>query len=216
MIAAAGLAAVMYMAIRDVLEHGLTIGEFTSFLTALLLVTAPLRRLVSVVGPLQQGIAAGESVFEVLDAAGRGPRRRRHARPRPGRDRVPRRDLHLRRREGPGADGHPCPGRAGRDRGDRRPLGQRQVDARQPVAALPRPGQRRRAARRRRHPPVPPGGPAQPARAREPGRDADRRLDPQQHRLQRARGERRRRRARRAGGARPRVRRGTPGRASTP
>ena len=69
MIAAAGLAAVMYMAIRDVLEHGLTIGEFTSFLTALLLVTAPLRRLVSVVGPLQQGIAAGESVFEVLDAA---------------------------------------------------------------------------------------------------------------------------------------------------
>ncbi len=69
MIAAAGLAAVMYMAIRDVLERGLTIGEFTSFLTALLLVTAPLRRLVSVVGPLQQGIAAGESVFEVLDAA---------------------------------------------------------------------------------------------------------------------------------------------------
>ena len=68
MIAAAGLAAVMYMAIRDVLERGLTIGEFTSFLTALLLVTAPLRRLVSVVGPLQQGIAAGESVFEVLDA----------------------------------------------------------------------------------------------------------------------------------------------------
>jgi len=67
MIAAFGLAAVMYMAIRDVLDEGLTIGEFTSFLTALLLVTAPLRRLVSVVGPLQQGIAAGESVFEVLD-----------------------------------------------------------------------------------------------------------------------------------------------------
>ncbi len=68
MIAAFGLAAVMYMAIRDVLEEGLTIGEFTSFLTALLLVTAPLRRLVSVVGPLQQGIAAGQSVFEVLDS----------------------------------------------------------------------------------------------------------------------------------------------------
>jgi subfamily B ATP-binding cassette protein MsbA len=67
MIAAFGLAAVMYVAIRDVLDAGLSIGEFTSFLTALLLVTAPLRRLVSVVGPLQQGIAAGESVFEVLD-----------------------------------------------------------------------------------------------------------------------------------------------------
>jgi subfamily B ATP-binding cassette protein MsbA len=69
MIAAIGLAAVLYAAIRDVLREGLTIGEFTSFLTALLLVTAPLRRLVSVVGPLQQGIAAGQSVFEVLDQA---------------------------------------------------------------------------------------------------------------------------------------------------
>ncbi len=58
----------MYMAIRDVLKQGLTVGEFTSFLTALLMVTAPLRRLVSIIGPLQQGIAAGESVFEVLDA----------------------------------------------------------------------------------------------------------------------------------------------------
>ena len=69
MIAAFGLSAVMYVAIRDVLGEGLTVGEFTSFLTALLLVTAPLRRLVSVVGPLQQGIAAGESVFEILDTA---------------------------------------------------------------------------------------------------------------------------------------------------
>ena len=69
LIAALGLAAVLYMAIRDVLQERLSSGEFLSFLTALLLVTAPLRRLVAVVGPLQQGIAAGESVFEVLDAA---------------------------------------------------------------------------------------------------------------------------------------------------
>jgi len=72
MIAALGLAAVMYVAIRQVLEKGITIGEFTSFLTALLLITAPLRRLVNVVGPLQQGIAAGESVFEILDSPGEG------------------------------------------------------------------------------------------------------------------------------------------------
>jgi subfamily B ATP-binding cassette protein MsbA len=69
MIAALGLAAVMWVAIRDVLGEGLTVGEFTSFLAALLLVTAPLRRLVSVVAPLQQGIAAGQSVFDVLDQA---------------------------------------------------------------------------------------------------------------------------------------------------
>ena len=68
LIAAFGLAAVLYMAVRDVLQARLSNGEFMSFLTALLLVTAPLRRLVAVVGPLQQGIAAGESVFEVLDA----------------------------------------------------------------------------------------------------------------------------------------------------
>lgn len=68
-IAAFGLAAVMYVAIRDVLHKGLSVGEFTSFLTALLLITAPLRRLVSVVGPLQQGIAAGQSVFEILDTS---------------------------------------------------------------------------------------------------------------------------------------------------
>lgn len=69
LIAALGLAAVMYVAIRDVMAEGLSVGQFTSFLTALLLITAPLRRLVGVVGPLQQGIAAGQSVFEILDTA---------------------------------------------------------------------------------------------------------------------------------------------------
>jgi subfamily B ATP-binding cassette protein MsbA len=73
MLASLSLAAVLYMAIRDVQEEGLTVGEFTSFLAALLMVTAPLRRLVSIIGPLQQGIAAGESVFEVLDAAAEDP-----------------------------------------------------------------------------------------------------------------------------------------------
>ena len=72
MIAALGLAALMYVAIRQVLVKGISIGEFTSFLTALLLITAPLRRLVGIVGPLQQGIAAGESVFEILDSPGEG------------------------------------------------------------------------------------------------------------------------------------------------
>ncbi len=73
LIAAFGLAAVMYVAIRDVMAQGLTVGEFTSFLTALLLITAPLRRLVGIVGPLQQGIAAGQSVFEILDTPAEDP-----------------------------------------------------------------------------------------------------------------------------------------------
>ncbi|MGQ0383342.1 MAG: lipid A export permease/ATP-binding protein MsbA [Gammaproteobacteria bacterium] len=69
LIAAFGLAAVMFVAIRDVQADRLTVGEFTAFLGALLLITAPLRRLVNVVSPLQQGIAAGESAFEILDTA---------------------------------------------------------------------------------------------------------------------------------------------------
>ena len=66
-IAAIGLAGVMYFAIRQVMAGRMEVGDFLSFLTAMLLVTAPLRRLMSVFGPLQQGIAAGSSVFEVLD-----------------------------------------------------------------------------------------------------------------------------------------------------
>jgi ATP-binding cassette, subfamily B, bacterial MsbA len=66
-IAAAGLAGVMYFAIRQVMTGRMQVGDLLSFLTAMLLITAPLRRLMSVFSPLQQGIAAGASVFAVLD-----------------------------------------------------------------------------------------------------------------------------------------------------
>lgn len=67
MIAALGLAGVLFFSIRQVFTREMRVDEFMAFLTALLLLTAPLRRLVQVFGPLQQGIAAGASVFEVLD-----------------------------------------------------------------------------------------------------------------------------------------------------
>jgi subfamily B ATP-binding cassette protein MsbA len=66
-IAAIALAAVMYVAIRQVLGGTMRVDQFIGFLTALLLITAPLRRLVAISGPLQQGIAAGASVFAMLD-----------------------------------------------------------------------------------------------------------------------------------------------------
>ena len=69
-IAAIGLAGVLYFAISQVQRQEMRVDDFMSFLTALLLITAPLRRLVNVFGPLQQGIAAGASVFAVLDTAG--------------------------------------------------------------------------------------------------------------------------------------------------
>lgn len=69
-VAAIGLAGVLYFAISQVQRQEMRVDDFMSFLTALLLITAPLRRLVNVFGPLQQGIAAGASVFAVLDTAG--------------------------------------------------------------------------------------------------------------------------------------------------
>ena len=66
-IASIALASVLYVAIRQVFTHHMQFDEFFGFLTALMLIPAPLRSLVNMSGPLQQGIAAGQSVFEVLD-----------------------------------------------------------------------------------------------------------------------------------------------------
>ncbi len=69
LVAALGLAAVLAVAIKQVVDKQMQVDSFLAFITAMLLVMAPLRRLVNVSGPLQQGIAAGASVFEVLDKA---------------------------------------------------------------------------------------------------------------------------------------------------
>ena len=70
MCASIALAGVLWVAIRRVFTEGMTVGAFGAFLTALLGVTAPLRRLVGVFGPLQQGIAAGRGIFELIDTPG--------------------------------------------------------------------------------------------------------------------------------------------------
>src|ERR1700744_5296277 len=66
-IAAIPLGSVLLVAFHQVQAHDLTLDEFFGFLTALFLIPSPLRSLVNMSGPLQQGIAAGQSVFEVLD-----------------------------------------------------------------------------------------------------------------------------------------------------
>jgi ATP-binding cassette, subfamily B, bacterial MsbA len=73
-IASMALGSVLYVAIRQVFAHDMRVDEFFAFLTALMLIPAPLRSLVNMSGPLQQGIAAGQSVFEILDqpTEGRG------------------------------------------------------------------------------------------------------------------------------------------------
>jgi subfamily B ATP-binding cassette protein MsbA len=65
---ALGLAGVLFIANREMAAGLLTIPLFVPFLIALIQLTQPLRRVLNVAGPLQQGIAAGASVFEVLDA----------------------------------------------------------------------------------------------------------------------------------------------------
>ncbi|QDZ26626.1 lipid A export permease/ATP-binding protein MsbA [Noviherbaspirillum sp. UKPF54] len=50
-------------------EHGeITVGGFVSFLTAMLMLLAPLKQLAEVNGPLQRGMAAAEAVFNLIDA----------------------------------------------------------------------------------------------------------------------------------------------------
>jgi ATP-binding cassette, subfamily B, bacterial MsbA len=66
-IASVALASVLYVAIQQVFSHHMQSDEFFGFLTALMLIPSPLRSLVNMSGPLQQGIAAGQSVFEIMD-----------------------------------------------------------------------------------------------------------------------------------------------------
>ena len=63
-----GLALVLFVAKQEIDHGSLTIPLFLPFVIALIQVTQPLRRLLNVTGPMQQGIAAGASLFEVLDA----------------------------------------------------------------------------------------------------------------------------------------------------
>src|SRR5258708_5836959 len=61
------LALIIYLAVRQAVADETTVGRFVSFLTALLLVFAPLRRLTGVNQTLQRGLAAAESVFRLID-----------------------------------------------------------------------------------------------------------------------------------------------------
>lgn len=66
-IASIALAVVLWIATRDAINGDMTVGEFTGFIAALLSIQNPLRDLVNVSGPIQQGIAAGEGLFQVID-----------------------------------------------------------------------------------------------------------------------------------------------------
>jgi len=67
MIAAGGLAAVIFLGGQQVYAGEMSVGEFTAFLTAVGLVFQPIRRIGSIYGKIQDAIAASERIFEILD-----------------------------------------------------------------------------------------------------------------------------------------------------
>jgi len=66
-IASFGLAVVLYFAVRQVIQGNVPIGDFVAFLVAIIGASQSLRSVTNGLGPMQQGIAAGAGVFEVLD-----------------------------------------------------------------------------------------------------------------------------------------------------
>ncbi|MDB5908348.1 MAG: msbA [Massilia sp.] len=61
---ALAVSVVIVMAIRS----GMSVGEFTNFITMMLMLLQPLKALVEVNGPMQRGMSAAETVFEMMDA----------------------------------------------------------------------------------------------------------------------------------------------------
>lgn len=67
MVAAVALAVVVYLATLQSSTDEITVGGFVSFIMAMLMLTTPIKRLTGVSEYLQRGLAAAESVFELLD-----------------------------------------------------------------------------------------------------------------------------------------------------
>jgi subfamily B ATP-binding cassette protein MsbA len=70
LIASCAVALIVYLAMMQAAADKTTVGGFVSFITAMVMLLAPLKRLTGVNQTLQRGLAAAESVFEVLDQPG--------------------------------------------------------------------------------------------------------------------------------------------------
>jgi subfamily B ATP-binding cassette protein MsbA len=69
LIAAVALAVIITIVARQSAANETTVGGFVSFITAMLMLLQPLKRLTGVNEQLQKGLAAAESIFAVLDRA---------------------------------------------------------------------------------------------------------------------------------------------------
>jgi ATP-binding cassette subfamily B protein len=75
-----GLAAVLLVGGRQVINGTLTLGEFTAFYSYILMLMFPMRMLGMALGMAQRAVASGNRIFEILD---RAPRVTNPAHPRP-------------------------------------------------------------------------------------------------------------------------------------
>jgi ATP-binding cassette, subfamily B, bacterial MsbA len=66
-LAAIAVGVVIYRVMLEVQADRTTVGSFVSFIAAMLLVTAPLKRLTGITEHLQRGLSAAESVFALVD-----------------------------------------------------------------------------------------------------------------------------------------------------
>lgn len=83
LVAACGIAAVVWYGGSSVIEGSRTQGAFVAFLTAMLLLYEPFKHLTRTSATIQNGLAAAERLFEVLDEP-QEVADRPHARPLPG------------------------------------------------------------------------------------------------------------------------------------
>ena len=65
--AASAVAVIVHLAINQAARDQTTVGGFVSFLGAMLMLLAPLKRLTNVSAQLQRGLAGAESVFALID-----------------------------------------------------------------------------------------------------------------------------------------------------
>ena len=67
-LAAIAVAIVIMLAVVQAKQDTTTVGDFVKFITAMMMLLTPLKRLADLNGPLQRGLAAAESVFGMIDA----------------------------------------------------------------------------------------------------------------------------------------------------
>lgn len=67
MIVSGALALLIFFALHPMMNTGMSAGEFIAFITAAGLIAKPLRSLTEVNGAIQRGIAAAQSIFELID-----------------------------------------------------------------------------------------------------------------------------------------------------